>query len=591
MPVPIYPSRILLVASTVLSIIASASMLPSKGSAHILPVGHRIKVGRLAGVSPSDTLPDPQLTAKVSLKVNAQQKKLADDYVEYDLDTCEEISSGHWDVTGQPSRGSNDFATITGTLDNGDCAGDRYTAAAIYYKWTSYDPTVPTDTFAATWTDPDYQVDGTFDVTLIRPTNFHQVQEKDENGALYFAYQWESTSGDLADLTRCQVGEYVKYPGSANPFRWPSPPYTNTGRKWSNPTVMRVLGSAGRGNDTQHTPSFAASYRFSQITARQEYFYECLFLDLEVFPGWTYVPITRTVNDPVRGCWGYTVTKPDPLTGTLYKASISPLPADPGSCKSDNASYIPLPEPDFKTSGAEIALSVARPGVPAGLRAPIFIDLSVSNRSAEMVGVDLGLNGKANLELTIQKPDGAVITRTLSPEDFGSSGEHSLKPGRSFAERLLLNEWYDFPLSGSYKIKMTLLDGPLVTSETANADRPSTEFLVEIGPRDPAELESISQKLADRAISAATIEQRMEAANALSYIRDPVAVDSLARVLQQGELVEHYAVDGLGRIGTPEAIAALTAAQYLRDEDVRAAVRSMLEVLQGRAQGGLGPQD
>jgi hypothetical protein len=208
-----------------------------------------------------------------------------------------------------------------------------------------------------------------------------------------------------------------------------------------------------------------------------------------------------------------------------------------------------------------------------------------------MVGLDLGPNGKANIELTIQKPDGAVITRTLGPEDFGGSGEHSLNPGGTFAERLLLNEWYQFPLSGSYKIKMTLLDGPLVTSETANADRPSTEFSVQIGPRDPAELESISQKLADRAMSAATIEQRMEAANALSYIRDPVAVDSLARVLQQGELVQHYAVEGLGRIGTPEAIAALVGAQYLRDEDVRAAVRSMLEVLQGRAQGGLGPQE
>jgi HEAT repeat protein len=71
----------------------------------------------------------------------------------------------------------------------------------------------------------------------------------------------------------------------------------------------------------------------------------------------------------------------------------------------------------------------------------------------------------------------------------------------------------------------------------------------------------------------------MEAASALSYIQDPLAVASLVRVLQNGSLVEHYAVDGLGRIGGPEAIAALLAAQDHPDEEVRAAVRLMLGMI------------
>jgi HEAT repeats len=138
---------------------------------------------------------------------------------------------------------------------------------------------------------------------------------------------------------------------------------------------------------------------------------------------------------------------------------------------------------------------------------------------------------------------------------------------------------------------MTLLDAPFVTSEDANANRPSTEFSVAIGPRDPLQLRRLSQEFADRAIGGATLEESMKAAAVLSYIRDPVAVESLVRVLQQGSWVEQYAVEGLGRIGSAEAIAALVAAQDHPDEDVRAAVRRTLQLLQGQAQGESGHKD
>jgi HEAT repeat protein len=48
-------------------------------------------------------------------------------------------------------------------------------------------------------------------------------------------------------------------------------------------------------------------------------------------------------------------------------------------------------------------------------------------------------------------------------------------------------------------------------------------------------------------------------------------------------LVEHYAVAGLGRIGSPDAIAALKAAQNNPDEDVRSAVRSVLRSIQAQS--------
>jgi hypothetical protein len=188
----------------------------------------------------------------------------------------------------------------------------------------------------------------------------------------------------------------------------------------------------------------------------------------------------------------------------------------------------------------------------------------------------LGVNGKANLELNILTPAGAVVNKTLSSEDFGTSGMHGIDAGETFTEKLLLNEWYEFPETGTYRIKMTLLDDDAPNP----SERPSTEFFVQVGTRDPMALQRSAQGLADRAIAAKTLAERMEAASALSYIRDPLAVRELVRVLWQGSLVAHYAVDGLARIGSPEAKAALNAARYHEDKDIRALVRSALEGLQ-----------
>jgi hypothetical protein len=112
----------------------------------------------------------------------------------------------------------------------------------------------------------------------------------------------------------------------------------------------------------------------------------------------------------------------------------------------------------------------------------------------------------------------------------------------------------------------------------------STTFSVRIGRRNAARLSVIANRLANRAIAGDSYVERMQAANTLSFIDDPAAIDSLLRVLQRGALVEDYAVRGLGRIGSPAAIVALTGAAHNHaDEDVRAAARSTLRMrLRGR---------
>jgi len=58
------------------------------------------------------------------------------------------------------------------------------------------------------------------------PVNFQQVGAGVDigGGKLQFHYLWSSSTGNLADLDTCRVGEIVVYPDASNPYQWPDPP-------------------------------------------------------------------------------------------------------------------------------------------------------------------------------------------------------------------------------------------------------------------------------------------------------------------------------------------------------------------------------
>ncbi len=57
------------------------------------------------------------------------------------------------------------------------------------------------------------------------PVNYRQTAFSAQPSAvLHFEYKWDSSSGNLADLSSCQVEEYVTYVGP-NPYSFSSPPY------------------------------------------------------------------------------------------------------------------------------------------------------------------------------------------------------------------------------------------------------------------------------------------------------------------------------------------------------------------------------
>jgi hypothetical protein len=154
------------------------------------------------------------------------------------------------------------------------------------------------------------------------PTNFQQQSCSDKrNGDLHFVYAWGSSTGKLADLAGCTVGEIVTYPGTQNPWPFPSPPFPADA--YANPTVGDVDATTGTFTDDHLlTPSttFVKPYSSSSFTATQYYRYKCACTNGSYVNIVGPISIVRSVSSNGKGGWEFTVSKSD------CQAIISPLP-------------------------------------------------------------------------------------------------------------------------------------------------------------------------------------------------------------------------------------------------------------------------
>ncbi len=418
------------------------------------------------------------------------------------------------------------------------------------------------------------------------PVNYQQNGAGQDigGGVLQFRYTWDSSDGNLEHLGDCQVGENVAYPGGANPFVWASPPYAANTRT-PNPTVIWLAADLGRLRDTHSHPDFLRPYRADNFTATQDYRWRCTNVNNNNptnFANFAGIQIVRTVTNPRANCWVYTITK------SGAQAQEMPLP-NSGPCAGQrnglqNAQTV---ESGTNASGASFFLV----GPSTTLHEPVLLQFAVSNSLSEPVSFDLGLNGTANFVVTVTAPDGTTQTRRLSPYGFGASGDYSLNTGESVTSTLLLNQWNDFAAIGDYKVTVTFLGSIKGASGAVLASQPSQDLYLHVGPRDARQLGSIASALADAAIHAPMIDERMAAAQTLSFINDPIAVPQLIRVLNQGTFVEQYAVEGLGRIGNPAAVGALWGAMAHPDPDIRSLTVFTLKTMGLGGQTSLTPMD
>jgi len=155
------------------------------------------------------------------------------------------------------------------------------------------------------------------------PVNFREISAGDVGGGtLRFRYAWDSSTGDLADLSEVGVSEKVDYPGTGDPFLWPSPPWDGGGTP--NPTIAPVPpvpGPNGRAVDNHSTRAFKKPYQRASFTAKQVYRYQtpCKNGGRPVALS-SNISIVRVVKQKADGNYFYRITK----SGS--SATVDPLP-------------------------------------------------------------------------------------------------------------------------------------------------------------------------------------------------------------------------------------------------------------------------
>lgn len=141
---------------------------------------------------------------------------------------------------------------------------------------------------------------------------------------------WQSSTGNLADLSNCQVREVVTYDPIPNPpFKW-NPP---------NPTILTVDGTLGAGHDTHSYPiglrTGITDPRVQGVmVAHQTYQWKCTApgcpADWTDWPGETYDLTREVFPEFVRSNpWRYRITKLGTGAGNTFNASREVEVPDP----------------------------------------------------------------------------------------------------------------------------------------------------------------------------------------------------------------------------------------------------------------------
>lgn len=221
---------------------------------------------------------------------------------------------------------------------------------------------------------------------------------------------------------------------------------------------------------------------------------------------------------------------------------------------------------------------------PITLHEPVIVQFSVNNGLDEEIEFDLGHNRKTNFLIWIAKPDGSVVKVPPRPaEDVGAIGRVSVGPRQTFSQRLLLNEWYDFRKPGDYQIDIRL-NAPIRTNSGLTV-KPSTkkQLRLQVHPRNQEMLKQECDKLI-KGSQSSSYAQAVEAATALSYIKDPVVVPYLKTVLEADKRLNVVAVDGLRRVATDDALEEIISAAQSQNHETAEYAKAVLGRMMGSVQ-------
>jgi hypothetical protein len=128
-------------------------------------------------------------------------------------------------------------------------------------------------------------------------------------GDLYIKYLWNSSTGNQPDLSNVDIGELVNYPGTADPYTWPSPPWGTVNSQNPHPETYTGAGSNPGFTDTHYAKTFLKPYQAGGFTATQVYRYRTPCVNGGKWVIMTKgIQIVRSVTQNPDGTWQYKIT-------------------------------------------------------------------------------------------------------------------------------------------------------------------------------------------------------------------------------------------------------------------------------------------
>ncbi len=220
---------------------------------------------------------------------------------------------------------------------------------------------------------------------------------------------------------------------------------------------------------------------------------------------------------------------------------------------------------------------------PITLHEPVIVHVSIVNVGDESLLFDLGFNRKKAFQFTVIDPAGHRITLgPVKEEGIDGGGLVRLEPKRTYTQRMILNEWYEFDCPGSYRVEIRLTLPVQADSRLSAVISKENVLEFEILPRDEAVLERRCRMLLNSLKGEKWLARRSAMARELSYIKDPVAIPYLQALVDEGE--DYYAINGLMRIGSDRAMEAMIRAAESNDvasaQYARSLLRAMLPKIQ-----------
>jgi hypothetical protein len=233
--------------------------------------------------------------------------------------------------------------------------------------------------------------------------------------------------------------------------------------------------------------------------------------------------------------------------------------------------------------GREIRGSISPVKDPLILHEPVIVRLVIENPLDQAVKFDLGPWSYGSLSATLKRPDGQVVRGSL-PMGFSPPGNVTLAPHSSYEAPLLANRWFDFDQTGTYVLDVAI-PGPIRNERGAALPHSiKGQAIVNVGLRDPEQLQRICADLAERVTKeiqptedgVRAARDATFAADALSYVKDAVAVPFLAGLLGPDGRYEDRGVQGLARIADRSSIDVLISHSAARSDYVRTLSREAL---------------